>query len=70
MPLDPALVAEAQEWLTKAKLDLRGAEIDLIAKPPLLEDAVFHCQQAVEKSLKAFLAFHNQPNGHSDTQVR
>lgn len=61
MPLDPVLVADTQGWLQKAANDLRGAEIDLAATPPLLEDAVFHCQQAAEKALKAFLTFHNQP---------
>jgi HEPN domain-containing protein len=40
---------------------VRGAQIDLAAVPPLLEDAVFHCQQVAEKSFKAFLTFHNQP---------
>ncbi len=29
--------------------------------PPLVEDIVFHCQQAVEKSMKAFLTWHNVP---------
>jgi HEPN domain-containing protein len=43
----------------KAALDFRGAEIDLAAAPPLLEDALFHSQQAVEKSLKAFLVWHD-----------
>ena len=51
--------AEAREWLVKAAVDLRGAHIDLDATPPLLEDALFHCQQAVEKSLKAFLVWHD-----------
>ncbi len=51
--------AEAHEWLAKAALDFRGAQIDLAATPPLLEDALFHCQQAVEKSLKAFLVWHD-----------
>jgi hypothetical protein len=37
MPLDPALAAEVQEWLAKAKLDLRGAEVDLAATLPFLE---------------------------------
>lgn len=59
MPHDPALVAETREWLQKAALDLRGARIDLDARPPLLEDALFHCQQAVEKALKGFLAWHD-----------
>lgn len=57
MPHDPARVAETREWLQKASLDLRGARIDLEAEPPLLEDVLFHCQQAVEKTLKAFLAW-------------
>lgn len=59
MPHDPARVAECGEWLQKAALDLRGARIDLEAKPPLLEDVLFHCQQSVEKALKAFLAWHD-----------
>jgi HEPN domain-containing protein len=59
MPHDPARVAETREWLQKAALDFRGARIDLDAKPPLLEDALFHCQQAVEKALKGFLAWHD-----------
>jgi HEPN domain-containing protein len=53
--------AEVREWLAKAALDLRAARIDLAAEPPLLEDALFHCQQVVEKSLKAFLTWHDTP---------
>lgn len=53
--------AEVREWLAKAALDLRGARIDLAAEPPLPEDALFHCQQAVEKALKAFLTWHDAP---------
>ena len=51
--------AEAREWLVKAAVDLRGCQIDLEASPPLLEDALFHCQQAIEKSLKAFLVWND-----------
>jgi HEPN domain-containing protein len=58
---DPALVAETKTWLCKAAMDLRAAEHDLSASPPLLEDVLFHCQQAVEKSLKAFLVWHSCP---------
>jgi HEPN domain-containing protein len=61
MPLDRVLLAETRAWLVKAANDLRGASVDVNASPPLLEDAMFHCQQAVEKSLKAFLTFHNIP---------
>lgn len=44
----------------RAQEDLRGAEIDLAAAPPLLGDATFHCQQAVEKALKGFLTWHDR----------
>jgi HEPN domain-containing protein len=63
MPHDPILIADTNAWLKKAGIDLRGARIDLDADPPLLEDMVFHCQQAVEKSFKAFFMFHDQPFG-------
>ncbi|MBN1653402.1 MAG: HEPN domain-containing protein [Deltaproteobacteria bacterium] len=48
-------------WLGKARLDLRAAEHDLLASPPLVEDTVFHCQQAIEKALKGFLVWHDNP---------
>jgi HEPN domain-containing protein len=53
--------AEVREWLSKAALDVRGARIDLDAEPPLPEDALFHCQQTVEKLFKAFLVWHDAP---------
>ena len=59
MPLDPIRVADTRAWLVKMSKDVRGAEIDLAAEPPLLEDVMFHCQQAVEKALKAFLTWHD-----------
>lgn len=55
MPPDPARTAEVQAWLAKVSADLRAAEHDLAADPPLLEDSLFHSQQAAEKTLKAFL---------------
>ncbi len=61
MQPDPARVAETREWLAKAALDLRAAEFELTAQPPLTADIVFHCQQLAEKSLKAFLVWHNVP---------
>ncbi|MEW6776259.1 MAG: HEPN domain-containing protein [Bdellovibrionota bacterium] len=62
MPHDPVRVADTKAWLLKAKNDLRACEIDLGATPPLLEDTLFHCQQAVEKALKGFLAWHDRPS--------
>ncbi len=61
MPPDPGLVAETKAWFLKAAADLRAAECDLAATPPLLEDAAFHCQQAAEKALKGFLTWHSVP---------
>jgi HEPN domain-containing protein len=61
MSLDPVLLADTHAWLVRATGDLRAAEVDLDAEPPLVEDALFHCQQAVEKAYKAFLTFHSQP---------
>jgi HEPN domain-containing protein len=61
MANDPARVADARAWLVKARQDLRGVRLVLAAEPPLLDDAVFHCQQAAEKSFKAFLTWHDVP---------
>jgi len=58
MPHDPARVAETRAWLAKARLDLRAAEHDRTASPPITADIVFHAQQMVEK---AFLTRHDEP---------
>ena len=52
MPPDPVRVADTRAWLEKAEQDLRSAQADLAFAPPVVGDAVFHCQQAVEKALK------------------
>jgi hypothetical protein len=41
--MQPEKVTEVREWFQKATNDLRGANIDLAALPPLIEDALFHC---------------------------
>jgi HEPN domain-containing protein len=61
MPHDRALVSETRAWFRRAAEDLRAAEHALRADPPLLEDLLFHCQQAAEKALKGFLAWHSTP---------
>jgi len=58
---NPILVEETRGWFAKARNDLRAATVDLQAVPPLLEDAMFHSQQAVEKTLKGFLTWHDEP---------
>lgn len=60
MPLDPVLGREVRAWITRARQDIRAAEVDLAADPPLVEDALFHCQQAVEKAFKALLTLHQR----------
>ncbi|MFQ5419161.1 MAG: HEPN domain-containing protein [Anaerolineae bacterium] len=52
-----------QMWLDKAQSDLQTAEIILAAptESPPLDTVCFHCQQASEKFIKAFLIFHGKP---------
>ena len=55
MEPDPVLVSNTREWLLRAKEDLDNAQHDLMATPPFVRDALFHCQQVVEKAMKALL---------------
>jgi HEPN domain-containing protein len=61
MPHDPARIAECRAWLERAWADLESARILLAATPPRADTAVFHCQQAAEKSWKGFLVWHGRP---------
>lgn len=45
------------DWLTRAQEDIQAAEI-LLRENDLMNQVCFHCQQAAEKYLKGFLAFH------------
>ena len=47
------------QWIEKADHDLIAADILIQSNPIILDIACFHCQQAVEKYLKAFLVYHN-----------
>lgn len=47
-------------WLTKAVSDLTTADLILESTGPY-DTACFHTQQAIEKMLKGFLAFHELP---------
>jgi len=51
--------AEIQMWLIKSQHDLGSARRLMEGDEPYLDTAVYHCQQAVEKALKAFLTYHN-----------
>jgi HEPN domain-containing protein len=61
MPHDPVRVAEVRSWVSKAARDLLAADHERAATPPVLEDVVFHAQQAAEKVLKGFLTWHDRP---------
>ncbi|RJP29330.1 MAG: HEPN domain-containing protein [Actinobacteria bacterium] len=61
MPHDPVKIEEAKGWLMKAEVDLRAAEYERTADPPITPDIVFHAQQLVEKSLKGFLSWNDTP---------
>ncbi len=52
---------EVQQWLFKADHDLRSAQRLMSTEngEPLLDTAVYHCQQVAEKAFKAFLTANN-----------
>lgn len=50
-------------WLKKAGRDLRFSTAALTLEEQFFDEIVFHCQQSVEKSIKAFLATHKEPFG-------
>jgi HEPN domain-containing protein len=54
-------------WLEKAAHDLIAATLINDIQPLILDIACFHCQQAVEKYLKAYLVFRKQdfPKTHN-----
>ena len=61
MPPDEEPVEEVRSWLTIVHKDLQRARKDLEFPPVDPDSALFHCQQAIEKAMKAFLAWHRQP---------
>jgi HEPN domain-containing protein len=54
-PPDEALATLVRQWIVKADLDYRTAERLLRDADPIRESIAFHCQQAAEKYIKAFL---------------
>ncbi len=48
-----------KEWINKAEHDLGMAELAMNNKPEYTDSICFHCQQAAEKYLKAYLVFLN-----------
>ena len=50
-------VEEIREWIEKADHDLGSAKIIYLHLPDYFDTIAFHCQQAVEKYLKALLVY-------------
>ena len=61
MPLDPERISETRAWLAKAAEDLRAADFERAAQPPLSANIVFHAQQPAEKAMKGLLSWHDRP---------
>ncbi len=59
MTPDQLRLDETHAWLERARRDVRAAKL-LIAGGACGE-ALFHCQQAVEQTLKTFLTYHQKP---------
>jgi len=52
-------VNEIKQWIVKGDHDLGTAKVTYLHIPEYLDTVTFHCQQAVEKYLKAYLLFHS-----------
>src|SRR5665647_1740374 len=50
-------VEEIKQWVIKGDHDLGTAKITYLHIPEYLDTVTFHCQQAVEKYLKAYLIY-------------
>ena len=59
--MDEAKRELVQGWLIKAQHDLASARKLATDPDAYLDTAVYHCQQAAEKAVKGFLAFHDLP---------
>jgi HEPN domain-containing protein len=59
--MDEALARLTREWLTKALHDLQTARITANAADGPLDTAIYHCQQAAEKSVKGWLTAKSIP---------
>ncbi|MCX8036721.1 MAG: HEPN domain-containing protein [Candidatus Sumerlaeia bacterium] len=51
----------ARLWLLKAKHDLIAARKSASGEDAVLDVAIYHCQQAAEKALKALMVAHDIP---------
>jgi uncharacterized protein len=52
---------DVAEWMDKAHRDLRTVEALLALSPPEVGNALYHCQHAAEKAMKALLYWQDVP---------
>jgi HEPN domain-containing protein len=57
--MDEAKRREIRQWLIKSQRDVGSARRLMEGQEPFLDTAAYHCQQAAEKALKAFLTAHD-----------
>lgn len=71
MNRDEAVEDLVRKWINKAENDLLTSERELSFEDPITQTICFHCQQAAEKYLKAFLV-HRQvyfPKTHKIAEI-
>ena len=59
--MDEAKRELVHNWLLKASHDLAAARVLAQGDQPILDVAIYHCQQAAEKALKGFLVYRDVP---------
>lgn len=59
--MDEATRELVRDWLTRAHHDLRSARALAALEDPLLDTAIYHCQQTAEKAVKAWLQSRDEP---------
>ena len=59
--MDESTKELVRDWLTRANHDLRSARALASLAEPLLDTAIYHCQQTAEKSVKAWLQSKDDP---------
>ncbi len=59
--MDEAACELARDWLTRASHDLQAARTLAATAEPLLDMAIYHCQQAAEKAVKGWLQSQDDP---------
>ena len=59
--MDEAARELVRDWLTRASHDLQAARTLAATSEPLLDVAIYHCQQAAEKTVKGWLQSQDDP---------